>query len=85
MSGSDGRPVPRFLNPRWQQYLSTRLPSGSAMLVLEPETTGINAATLARLDRFPTIARAGEFEVRSGRMATTPSGSAGTAGTPGER
>jgi len=68
VSGPDGRPVPRVANARWQQYLTTFLPSGSAVLVLEPEMTGISGTTMSRLSRRPLLAETDGFALRQGTL-----------------
>jgi alpha-1,2-mannosyltransferase len=84
MLGPDGHPVPRSANRRWQQHLLRSLTSGSALVVVDADVTGISPATMRRLNRLPVLAQAGGYELHRGTDATAPTGPAGRSGG-GER
>jgi hypothetical protein len=72
MEGPGELTVQRARDARWQRYLSTFVPSGSAMVVLDPTVTGISQATMRRLNRQPMLAEVGGYELRRGTGATAP-------------
>jgi alpha-1,2-mannosyltransferase len=68
VKGPGTLPDQRTADPRWQQHLATFLPSGSAMLVLDPEVTGVNATTMSRLSRLPVLAEVDGVVLREGTL-----------------
>lgn len=62
---ANGRPVPRYRNPAWNQYLYGYLTSARSFVFVRPEA-GVSAATLRRITARPALATSDGVDLRAG-------------------